>query len=226
MIEHVYRRAAEASGVDAVVVATDDARIVEAVRGFGGVVRLTDGAHRTGTDRVAEVARALDCEIVVNVQGDLPLLDPAMIARAVEPLRADRSLRMTTICAPIVDADEYTRPSVVKVVRDRGGDALYFSRAPIPFVRADAGPASTGPAVYRHIGLYVYRRDFLLEFAALPPTPLEQAESLEQLRALEHGVRIRVVAVAEAAIEVDTPDDLDRVRRIVVDRERNALAFP
>ncbi len=226
MIEHVYRRAAEASGVDAVVVATDDARIVEAVQGFGGVVRLTASTHRTGTDRVAEVARALDCEIVVNVQGDLPLLDPAMIARAVAPLRTDRSLRMATVCAPIVDADEYTRPSVVKVVRDRAGDALYFSRAPIPFVREDTGPAAARPAVYKHIGLYVYRRDFLLEFAALPPTPLEQAESLEQLRALEHGVRIRVVAVAEAAIEVDTPDDLDRVRRFVVDRERNALAFP
>ena len=249
MIEHVYRRAAAARGVDAVVVATDDARIADAVHRFGGRVRRTAETHRTGTDRIAEVARALDCEIVVNVQGDLPLLDPAMIGDAVAPLRADPSLRMSTICTRITDPDEYTRPSIVKVVRDRAGNALYFSRAPIPHVRASP-PADTGlhgarpveadrratdPAeaglnvqtsstaetrlvesgvsrTCKHIGLYAYRRDFLLAFAALPPTPLEQAESLEQLRALEHGVAIRVVEVAQGSIEVDTLEDLERVR--------------
>jgi 3-deoxy-manno-octulosonate cytidylyltransferase (CMP-KDO synthetase) len=223
MIEHVYRRAAEARGVDGVVVATDDARIADAVQRFGGVVRLTDGSHRTGTDRIAEVARTLDCAIVVNVQGDLPLLDPEMIARAVEPLRADPSLRMATICTRIVDADEYTRPSVVKVVCDRAGDALYFSRAPIPHTE-ESGFSRT--PIYKHIGLYAYRRDFLLEFAALPPTTLEQVESLEQLRALEHRVRIRVVEVPHASIEVDTPDDLERVRRMVAGAREECPGIP
>lgn len=235
MIEHVYRRAAAARGVDAVVVATDDTRIVDVVRGFGGIVRTTAGSHRTGTDRTAEIARALDCEIVVNVQGDLPLVDPAMIAAAVEPLMADPSLRMSTICTRITGPDEYARPDVVKVVRDRQGDALYFSRAPIPHVRAsapaDAGhqerdvhaAASDASLAWKHIGLYAYRRDFLLEFAALPQTPLEQAESLEQLRALEHGVRIRVVEVPHASIEIDTPDDLVRIRQIVEAGTRTAL---
>ena len=223
MIEHVYRRAAEARGVDAVVVATDDERIAAAVERFGGVVRMTRPTHPSGTDRVAEVARELPCEIVVNVQGDLPLLDPGMIEQLIEPLRRDPAVRMSTVCRRIEDPADYMSPHVVKVVRDHRGDALYFSRAPIPHLR-DGGSAPAGSArtrialhtsahpVFRHIGLYGYRREFLLEFAALPPSSLEIAESLEQLRALEYGTRIRTVETEYASIEVDTPEDLERVR--------------
>jgi len=206
MIEHVYRRTAEARGVDAVVVATDDHRIAAAVERFGGIARMTDAAHRTGTDRIAEIARTLACDILVNVQGDLPLVEPEMIAQAIAPLKSDPTVRMTTICTAIADPAEYTRPSVVKVVADARGNALYFSRAPIPY---------RGPA-FKHIGMYAYRREFLLQFAALPQTPLEQAESLEQLRALEHGFPIRVVETQFASlVEVDTPEDLERARQLL-----------
>lgn len=206
MIEHVYRRAALTRGVDAVVVATDDARIAAAVEGFGGIVRLTHASHRTGTDRIAEVARDLACEIVVNVQGDLPLIEPEMIGQIIEPLAADRSLVMSTLRQPITDPADVTNPNVVKVVVDAHDNALYFSRAAIPYQR-ERGP------MFKHIGLYGYRRDFLLAFAALAQTPLERAESLEQLRALEHGFRIRAVETRFDSIEVDTPEDLERVRR-------------
>ena len=208
MIEHVYRRTAEARGVDAVVVATDDQRIAAAVERFGGIARMTDAAHRTGTDRIAEIARALACDILVNVQGDLPLVEPEMIAQVIAPLKSDPAVRMATICTAIADPAEYTRPSVVKVVADAFGNALYFSRAPIPF--GDAARA------YKHIGMYAYRREFLLQFAALPQTPLERAESLEQLRALEHGFPIRVVETQyESLVEVDTPEDLERARQLL-----------
>jgi 3-deoxy-manno-octulosonate cytidylyltransferase (CMP-KDO synthetase) len=206
MIEHVYRRAALARGVDAVVVATDDPRIATAVERFGGVVRMTGSGHRTGTDRIAEVARELTCEVVVNVQGDLPLVEPGMITEAIEPLTADRSLMMSTLRQAITDPADFTNPNIVKVVVDAHDNALYFSRAPIPYQR-DGGRA------FKHIGLYGYRRDFLLTFAALAQTPLERAESLEQLRALEHGFRIRAVETRFDSIEVDTPEDLERIRR-------------
>jgi len=216
MIEHVYRRAAEARGVGQVIVATDDQRIADAVTAFGGTVRMTRADHRTGTDRLAEVAATLTCDVVVNVQGDLPLLDPGMVESAVAPLLADSSLQIGTLCTPILDDADYQNPNVVKVVRDARGDALYFSRASIPFFRTglitDATP-ETG--AFKHIGLYAYRRTFVPMFAALPPTPLEIAESLEQLRALEHGYRIHTVVTHVESIEVDTPEDLERVRRLV-----------
>jgi 3-deoxy-manno-octulosonate cytidylyltransferase (CMP-KDO synthetase) len=206
MIEHVYRRTAEARGVDAVVVATDDERIASAIERFGGIVRMTGSNHRTGTDRIAEVARDLPCDIIVNVQGDLPMIEPEMIAEAIEPLTADPALVMSTLRQAIADDSDFTNPNVVKVVVDAHDHALYFSRAPIPFQR-DRGTA------FKHIGLYGYRRDFLLTFAALQQTPLERSESLEQLRALEHGFRIRAVETRFESIEVDTPEDLERVRR-------------
>jgi 3-deoxy-manno-octulosonate cytidylyltransferase (CMP-KDO synthetase) len=206
MIEHVYRRTADARGVDAVVVATDDERIASAIERFGGIVRMTGSSHRTGTDRIAEVARDLACDIVVNVQGDLPVIEPEMIAEVIEPLTADPALVMSTLRQAISDAADFTNPNVVKVVVDAHDDALYFSRAPIPYQRE-------GATAFKHIGLYGYRREFLLTFAALTQTPLERSESLEQLRALEHGFRIRAVETRFESIEVDTPEDLARVRR-------------
>jgi 3-deoxy-manno-octulosonate cytidylyltransferase (CMP-KDO synthetase) len=212
MIQRVYERAAAARGVDRVLIATDDDRIREAVMGFGGDVAMTSSEHTTGTDRIAEAVGGLDCGIVVNVQGDLPLLDPNDVAGAVAPMLADASLPMATLMTAIRDRDEFQNPNVVKVVSNRNGDALYFSRAPIPHRRDGDGDGVLG---HRHIGLYVYRREFLLDFARLQPTPLELAEKLEQLRALEHGHRIRVVEVEQAGVEVDTPQDLDMVRALV-----------
>jgi 3-deoxy-manno-octulosonate cytidylyltransferase (CMP-KDO synthetase) len=216
MIEHVYRRAADARGVDAVVVATDDERIVAAVEQFGGIARLTAPTHRTGTDRIAEIARDLTCDVLVNVQGDLPLIEPGMISEVLEPLMTDPSVTMTTLRQRTSRSSEISSPHVVKVVVDHQSNALYFSRSSILFHR-DEGPAKAGH-YYKHIGLYGFRRDFLLTFAALPQTPLERAESLEQLRALEHGFRIRAVATRYESIEVDTPEDLERVRQLMATR--------
>lgn len=210
MIQHVYERTAAAHGVNGVLVATDDERVRAAVEAFGGTVAMTARGHESGTDRIAEVAASLTADVVVNVQGDLPFLDPDMVARAVAPLRADAAIPMATLSTPIVDEDEWHNPNVVKVVTGVDGFALYFSRSPLPYHREDL-PAG-GPIGQRHIGLYVYRRDFLLAFAQLQPTPLERAERLEQLRALERGFRIKVVEVEKAAIEVDTPQDLERAR--------------
>jgi 3-deoxy-manno-octulosonate cytidylyltransferase (CMP-KDO synthetase) len=210
MIEHVYRRASAARGVDAVVVATDDDRIAAAVARFGGVFRMTARTHRTGTDRIAELAADLSCDIVVNVQGDLPLIEPEQIEDVIAPLAADADLPMSTLRTVISDPADHANPNVVKVVVDARGDALYFSRAPIPHFRLK--PEATITTSYKHIGLYAYRRTFVQRLAALPQTPLELAESLEQLRALEHGFRIRTVETHSQSIEVDTPEDLERVR--------------
>ena len=207
MIEHVYARAAAAPGVDAVVVATDDRRIVQAVERFGGLVRMTRPTHRTGLDRIAEVAEDLECEIVVNVQGDEPLIEPLMIAEVIAPLLGDPALQMSTLRRRIDDPQEISNPNIVKVVVDLAGNALYFSRSPVPCLREGEGP------MFKHVGLYAYRRSFVGTLASRPQTPLEIAESLEQLRALEHGVRIRAVETQYDSIGVDSPEDLERVRR-------------
>jgi len=212
MIEHVYRRAARASGISQVIVATDDVRVASVVEGFGGQAMMTQSTHPTGTDRLAEVAGRLRCEFVINVQGDEPLLDPGAIEEVLAPLRADPTLQMSSLRHRIVDPDEYHDPNVVKVVVDAADRALYFSRAPIPHV----GRGAPLPAdAWRHIGLYAYRREFLLRFAALPPTPLERQERLEQLRALEHGYRLVVPETRHLAVGVDTPADLARVEPLV-----------
>ena len=211
MIEHVYRRAAAARSISSVIVATDDERIAHAVRSFGGQVRLTSGGHQSGTDRLAEVAASLSCDLIVNVQGDEPLIDPAMIDEAVAPFGSDSGLMMSTLRKRIDDASELENPNVTKVVVDRDGYALYFSRAPIPYTRVDC-PAA--PA-WRHVGLYVYRRECLLRLSALAPTALEQSEALEQLRALENGIRIKAVETRYDSVGVDTPADLERVRSTV-----------
>ena len=211
MIEHVYRRAESCPVVSDVIVATDDLRIATTVTGFGGNVRLTRSDHRTGTDRLAEVAMTLDCDIVVNVQGDEPLIDPRAIVEAVAPF-TDPSIQMTTLYRRINDPADLTNPNVVKVVLDRGGFAMYFSRAPIPHAR---DPRGGWPPLYKHIGLYAYRRSALLVIAALEQTPLERAEALEQLRALEHGIRIKAVETQYESFGVDTPEDLEQVRRLL-----------
>ena len=212
MIEHVYRRAAASTSVAQVIVATDDLRIAAAVQQFGGEVRMTRDDHFSATDRLAEVAATLDCDIVVNVQGDEPLIDPNSINEAVAPFSADPSLQITTLYHRISEPDELANPNIVKVVVDRGGYALYFSRAPIPHVR---DPRGGWPPLYRHVGLYAYRRSALLVMASLEPTPLERAESLEQLRALEHGIRIKAVETRYDSLGVDTPADLEHVRRLI-----------
>jgi len=206
MIEHVYRRAAAAARVDAVAVATDDLRIAEAVAAFGGHAVMTGAHHESGSDRIAEAAQQLVCDVIVNVQGDEPLISPEAIDAAVAPLVSESSVVMSTLAAPLGDPRDADDPNVVKVVLDQQGDALYFSRASIPYLR------TAGAVPLRHIGLYAYRRAFLLQFAGWPRTPLEQAESLEQLRVLEHGFRIRTVVTPYESIGVDTPDDLTRVR--------------
>jgi 3-deoxy-manno-octulosonate cytidylyltransferase (CMP-KDO synthetase) len=208
MVEHVYRRAADARSVASVIVATDDERILRAVEAFGGDARMTSASHQSGTDRLAEIAEDLECDLIVNVQGDEPLIEPAMIDEAVAPFSTDPSLEMSTLRRRIDDPEELRNPNVTKVVVDAEGFALYFSRAPIPYVREDA-PAA--PA-WRHVGLYVYRRECLLRLARLPQTEMERSEALEQLRALEHGIRIKVIETRHDSVGVDTPEDLDRVR--------------
>ena len=210
MIEHVYRRASEARSIASVIVATDDERIAAAVRAFGGAVRMTSPSHPSGTDRLAEIAEDLTCDLIVNVQGDEPLIEPAMIDEAVAPFAGDPQLAMSTLRRRIDDPAELHNPNVTKVVVDRDDFALYFSRAPIPHARD--GNASA-PA-WRHVGLYVYRRDCLLRLARLAPTELERSEALEQLRALEHGIRIKAIETRFDSIGVDTPEDLDRVRQV------------
>ena len=212
MIEHVYRRAAASKAVSKVIVATDDLRIAARVREFGGDAQLTKATHETGTDRLAEVAASLECDIVVNVQGDEPLIDPRAIDALVAPFTSDAGVQMTTLYRRIQDPADLTNPNVAKIVIDRGGFALYFSRAPIPHLR---DPRRGWPSLYRHIGLYGYRRSTLLVLASLEPTPLERAESLEQLRALEHGIRIKAVETMHESFEVNTPDDLEYVRRLL-----------
>ena len=221
MIQWVYERSMLCESVDRVVVATDDERIGAAVKGFGGDFAMTRADHATGTDRLAEVAAQLDDEIIVNVQGDEPLIDPSMIETAVRPLLGDSSIPMGTLKTPLTSLEEYRNPNVVKVVTDQKGFALYFSRSPVPYPRdfaADLERRWHELATAKHIGLYVYRREFLLQYPDLPVTPLETQECLEQLRALEQGYRIKVSATDLVGQGVDTPDDLDKVKAILNDQ--------
>ena len=218
MVQWVYERSSLCEAVDRVVVATDDQRIANAVVAFGGDVVMTRAGHATGTDRLAEVADGLDDELSVNVQGDEPLIDPAMIQAAVAPLLNDQSIPMGTLRTPLTSLDEFRNPNVVKVVTDRAGFALYFSRAPIPYPRdfdEQLEQRWSELATAKHVGLYVYRRSFLLDYPHLPKTPLEEQECLEQLRALEHGYRIHVATTDLVGQGVDTPADLERVRAML-----------
>lgn len=225
MILHVVRRVRRCPSIERAIVATDDQRVFDAVAGAGEEVMMTSPEHRTGTDRLAEVAASLDAGIIINVQGDEPLIEPETIEAALEPLLRDERIVMSTTSEPIETPEDVLNPNVVKVVVDRDGFALYFSRNPIPFPRAAAAESGSIELALRrrpellslyakHTGMYCYRRDFLLQFARLAQTPLEQTELLEQLRAIEHGFRIRVVPVAHRSIGVDTPEDLERIREL------------
>lgn len=211
MIQHVYERACLSRYITRVLIATDDERIAAAARHFGGDVRMTRADHPTGTDRLAEAASAEAADLYVNIQGDEPLIDPEAIDAAILSILDTDAIPMGTLKKLIFDASEITNPNVVKVVTDLTGDALYFSRSPIPHVRS--GGSDSGP-YYKHIGLYVYRREFLLRYPDLDVGPLERSESLEQLRALENGYRIRVVETDYESLGVDTPEDLDRVNQL------------
>lgn len=212
LVVHTYERTLRARLVSEIIIATDDERVVEAVAPFGAVTVMTGSDHRTGTDRIAEVAKGLDADIIVNVQADEPLVDPRLIDATIQPLLDDPGLPMATARHRMDDPALIADPNRVKVVCDADRNALYFSRSPIPFIR-DAGHDPRSESIYwQHIGLYVFRREFLLKYAALPETPLERYEKLEQLRVLEHGYRMAVVDAEQPGIGVDTPEDLDRAR--------------
>ncbi len=215
MIRHVYERVLRAKTVTEAAVATDDRRIFAAVEKFGGRAIMTADRHRSGTDRIAEAAAALNLEendIVVNIQGDQPIFEPAQVDEVVEPLLADASIPMSTLIYRIVREEEIAHPNAVKTVFDKDHFALYFSRSTIPYDRDGVYEAN----YYKHHGIYAYRRHFLDTFSRLPQGTLEKLEALEQLRALEHGYRIKVVETAYDSVEVDTPAELTRVKEIIL----------
>jgi 3-deoxy-manno-octulosonate cytidylyltransferase (CMP-KDO synthetase) len=224
-------RPPQVPAIDRVIVATDDRRVLDTVTTAGEEAMMTSGDHRTGTDRLAEVASKLDAEIIINVQGDEPLIEPATIESALSPLLADSAVVMSTTCEPIESAADLFNANVVKVITDREGFAIYFSRSPLPFPRSEVLRHGSLQEALRaqpellqlyakHTGLYVYRREFLLAFTRLAPTKLEEVEALEQLRAIENGYKIKVVRVDHRSIGVDTPEDLERVRMMVLSGAR------
>lgn len=212
MIEHVYTRVARARGLERVVVLTDDERIARAVEAFGGECEMTPADCASGTDRIAWAARHWSAAAVINIQGDEPLIDPEEISRIAEHLAANPEDPVVTLATPAAP-EEMANPNAVKVVLARDGSALYFSRSAVPYPRVEGGAAPL-----KHVGIYGYQRDALLRLAGLEPTPLERAESLEQLRALENGIPIRVLIVDRASIGVDTAEDLERVEKILTER--------
>lgn len=216
LVAHTYDRAVRAKRVSRAIVATDDLRVVAALKPFGVDTVMTRSDHATGTDRIAEVAANLDADIIVNVQGDEPLVDPELIDATIQPLIDDPALQMSTARNPITDPELINDPNCVKVVCDKNGRALYFSRSTIPYIR-DRGLEPRGMNIYwQHIGLYVFRREFLMKFAKMPSTPLERLEKLEQLRVLENGYSIAVVEARDRSIGVDTPDDLIRAEKLLL----------
>jgi len=215
MIQQVYEQVAKAKRVDEVVVATDDDRIIDAVERAGGTALLTSATARSGTERAAEVARARNASVIINVQGDEPLIHPDMVDQLAEFLQRHPAVPMASLMTPLRNPADLTNPNVVKVVVDRDGFALYFSRAPIPFERQHASTSARPHGWYKHIGIYGYQRHFLLQFPSLPPTPLEQSEQLEQLRALEHGYKVKLLETVHDSIGVDTPEDLKRVETLL-----------
>ena len=214
LVQRVYEQARQARRLDEVIVATDDERIRQVVENFGGRVVLTSPACPSGTDRVAEAARQVPCDLVVNIQGDEPLLPPAMIDQLVAGLEAAPAFPMGTLVRPIESAEIWANPNVVKVVFGAAGNALYFSRCPVPFGR-DAGGQYVAGQAHKHIGIYAYRKNFLLKFVTLPQSVLEKTEKLEQLRALENGFAIKVLVTPYDSVGVDVPADVEIVEEIL-----------
>jgi len=210
MVVRVWKQVSMARSIERVIVATDDERIATPVRAAGGETMMTSPAHQSGTDRIAEVAHRIHADIYINVQGDQPFTDPRDLDAVAAPMLTDASIDMATLATPITDLEEFRNPTKVKVICDASGNGLYFSRSPIPYPRDTEG---VPPGALRHIGIYAYRRDFLLKFASLAPGKLEQIEKLEQLRAIENGYRIRVVASVSPSLEIDTAEDLAKARR-------------
>lgn len=213
MVQHVYERVRRVSLFDEVLVATDDERIMNAVAAFGGAACMTSPDCPSGSDRLIEVAKSHPADVYVNVQGDEPLVEPSSIEKLARAMLEDPSLQMGTLCYPVT-AEQAQNPNLVKVVRARNGNALYFSRSPIPFPRS----GGIAPQYFGHLGMYAYRRDFLMNFGNLPYSPLENTEKLEQLRVLQAGIAIRVLEVEAMGPGVDTPEDLEEVRRILMKR--------
>ena len=214
MVQRVYEVALGTQLIDRVIVATDDKRILDAVHGFGGEAELTSPQHLSGTDRIAEVADHLSCDVVVNLQGDEPLMDPRLIDEVVSLLLDDQDVSMASAQSPIKTIEDLMNPNIVKVVSDHNGYALYFSRSPVPYHFGNLGDTRDSFG-FKHIGLYVYRKDFLKKLVSLDQSPLEKQERLEQLRALENGYRIKLVTTKFDSIGVDTPEDLTRARKSI-----------
>lgn len=218
MIQWVYESAQQAQLVDRVIVATDDKRILETVARFGGEAELTSPHHLSGTDRIAEVADRLSCDIIINLQGDEPLMEPRLVDEVARLVEDNTEVYMASAQSPITKMENLMNPNVVKVVADCSGYALYFSRSPIPYCSAGEENKHT-PLGFKHIGLYVYRREFLMKFVALGPSALEKLERLEQLRALENGYRIKLHSTEYDPIGVDTPADVEQVVKKIKERE-------
>ncbi len=222
MIQRVVEQVSRARRIARVLVATDDDRVAAAVRAFGGEAVMTRAEHRSGTERLAEVAARQGGTIFVNVQGDEPLIEPEAVDLAVETLAEDDEVALATLVTPIREPAVLADPNVVKVVTDFDSNALYFSRAPIPWLRDGHGAGAAAARYFKHIGLYVYRRDALLDFPTLPPGELEIVEQLEQLRWLENGYRIRVAITEFDSLSIDTPEDVSRVLSRLAAQERGS----
>ncbi len=233
MIQHVWEQAKKVKILDDLIIAADDERIIDVVKKFGGKAIFTAKEHRSGTDRLTEIANPLEVKVVVNIQADEPMIDPSMVDGVVRTLLDDEELVMATVAKKITAESELTDPNVVKVIVDKNGFAIYFSRAPIPYVR-ESEPTSSGhslmfgvgslfhspkykisDATYKHIGMYAYTKDFLFTFTNMPTSSLEKIEKLEQLRVLENGYKIKILETTHDSIGVDTPEDLERVKKIL-----------
>ncbi|MFH1478949.1 MAG: 3-deoxy-manno-octulosonate cytidylyltransferase [Candidatus Omnitrophota bacterium] len=220
VIQHTWENAKKSKSIEDLIIATDDKRIYNLAKGFGANVTYTSKAHKSGSDRLTEVVSTIDTKIVVNIQADEPFIHPTMIDEVVSPLLKDKSIHMSTLCHKIKNREELLDPNVVKVVVDRSGLALYFSRSPIPYDRNNS-LKTTG--YYKHIGLYAYTRDFLFTFKSLPQSRLEKIERLEQLRALENGYNIKVSETRFDTVGIDTPEDLERAYELI--RGAKQLSF-
>ena len=209
MIQRVWESASKSKLINELYTATDDKRIFDAVGKFWGKAVITSAKHKSGSDRIGEVVKNIKCDIVVNIQGDEPFINPLNIDKAIKPLMQDSKIMVSTLCTKIKNKEEIDNPNVVKVVTDKNGFALYFSRHAVPFNRDNA----KGVTYYKHIGLYVYRKEYLMKFIKMKPSKLELAEKLEQLRILEDGERIKVVVTNIDSVTVDTKEDLKKLKR-------------